>query len=108
MLAKANDPCAAPNLEFPAFTFWRWAGQDKQIFVADATGQCIRPVLLLTSVSASPGINRNSAIPSQGRPMSVDWHGPRLTIRRCQPDLRLYFPGDRYVDFKRHFGLDLR
>jgi hypothetical protein len=44
----SNDPCAAPGIDFPAFTFWRWAAQDKQIFVADATGQCIRPVLTLT------------------------------------------------------------
>ena len=49
MLAKVtNDPCAAPNLDFPAFTFWRWSGQDRQIYVADASGQCIRPVLKLT------------------------------------------------------------
>jgi len=48
VLAKTNDPCAAPNLDFPAFTFWRWAGQDQQIYVADATGQCIRSLLTLT------------------------------------------------------------
>jgi hypothetical protein len=48
VLAKTNDQCAALNLDFPAFTFWRWAGQYQQIFVADATGQCIRPVLTVT------------------------------------------------------------
>jgi hypothetical protein len=45
VLAKVSDACAAPNLDFPAFSFWRWSGQDKQIYVADASGQCIRPVL---------------------------------------------------------------
>ena len=47
VLSKTNDPCAALNLDFPAFTFWRWAAQDRQIYVADASGQCIRPVFTL-------------------------------------------------------------
>lgn len=48
VLAKTNDPCAALNLDFPAFTFRRTTAQGNQIYVADSQGQCVRPVLELT------------------------------------------------------------
>ena len=64
--AKTNDPCAALNLEFPAFTFWRWSGQDKQIYVSDASGQCIRPVLTLTSDIGFSGDHQKFSYPVAG------------------------------------------
>jgi hypothetical protein len=66
VVAKTNDPCAAPNLDFPAFTFWRWAGQYQQIFVADATGQCIRPVLTLTNGLGFSGTSPKFSYPVAG------------------------------------------
>ena len=45
VLKKGSDPCATPGLDFPAFAFWRPAGQGQEIFVADATGQCVRSVM---------------------------------------------------------------
>ena len=66
VLAKVNDPCSALNLEFPAFTFWRWSGQDKQIYVADASGQCIRPVLTLTSDIGFSGDHQKFSYPVAG------------------------------------------
>jgi hypothetical protein len=44
----ANDPCAAPGLDFPAFVYWKSAGTTLQSFVADATGVCSRPLYLAT------------------------------------------------------------
>jgi hypothetical protein len=44
VLKKSSDPCATTGLDFPAFAFWRPTGQGLQIFVADATGQCVRSV----------------------------------------------------------------
>ena len=64
--AKTNDPCAALNLDFPAFTFWRWSGQDRQIYVADASGQCIRPVLTLTSDIGFSGNRQKFSYPVAG------------------------------------------
>jgi hypothetical protein len=66
VLAKTNDPCAAFNLDFPAFTFWRWSGQDKQVYVADAAGQCIRPVLLLTGGLSFSGNSPKFSYPVAG------------------------------------------
>lgn len=46
VLAKtANDPCAAPNLDFPAFTFrGTTEATEEVIYVADASGTCIREI----------------------------------------------------------------
>jgi hypothetical protein len=46
VLAKgSNDPCAAPGIDFPAFTF-RGATESTEevIYVADASGTCIREI----------------------------------------------------------------
>ena len=53
VLKKVSDPCATPGLDFPAFAFWRPAGQGQQIFVADSTGQCVRSVTSTTGVAAT-------------------------------------------------------
>jgi hypothetical protein len=43
------DPCAtSANLDFPAFTYARPSGTTQQIVVADASGQCVRPLSLVT------------------------------------------------------------
>lgn len=46
VLAKtANDPCAASNLDFPAFTFrGPTEATEEVIYVADANGRCIREI----------------------------------------------------------------
>ena len=45
VLAKAsNDPCAAANIDFPAFTFREQSAHGQQIYVSDAMGKCVRPV----------------------------------------------------------------
>lgn len=45
VLAKtSNDPCAAPGIDFPAFTFREQSAKGQQVYVADATGKCVRPV----------------------------------------------------------------
>ena len=54
VLAKgSNDPCATPGLDFPAFTFrGSTEATEEIIYVADASGTCIREVGKFT-VSAS-------------------------------------------------------
>lgn len=53
VLAKTNgDPCAAPGLDFPAFTYREQSARGQQVYVADATGKCIRPVY---EIIGSPG-----------------------------------------------------
>jgi hypothetical protein len=47
-----NDPCAALNLDFPAFTYRVQSAKGQQIYVADATGKCSRPVY---EIAGSPG-----------------------------------------------------
>jgi hypothetical protein len=42
--SKTLDPCTKAGLDFPAFTYWQQSGKGQQIFVADATGKCSRPV----------------------------------------------------------------
>ena len=39
------DPCARPGLDFPAFMYWQNIGSTKQLFVADVTGVCSRPIM---------------------------------------------------------------
>ncbi len=38
------DPCTRPGLDFPAFIYWQPTNRGQQIYVADSTGQCSRPV----------------------------------------------------------------
>ena len=45
---SAGDPCAAVGLDFPAFTYAQQSGSTQQIYVADATGTCSRPLYLVT------------------------------------------------------------
>ena len=57
VLAKPNsDPCAAPNLDFPAFTFREnginGAPGQERVFVADATGKCARLVHGIVSLAS--------------------------------------------------------
>lgn len=47
-LKTNGDPCAAPGLDFPAFTYAQQSGSTQQIYVADATGTCSRPLYLVT------------------------------------------------------------
>lgn len=58
VLAKTNDPCMALNIDFPAFTFARLTPSGRQIYLADATGQCIRPLLELTGSISLSGASR--------------------------------------------------
>jgi hypothetical protein len=53
VLKTSSDPCTTPGLDFPAFAFWRPAGQGLQIFVADATGQCVRSVTSGTGIGGT-------------------------------------------------------
>jgi hypothetical protein len=53
VLKTSSDPCATPGLDFPAFAFWRPAGQGLQIFVADTTGQCVRSVTSGTGIGGT-------------------------------------------------------
>ncbi len=50
-----SDPCAASNLDFPAFTYWQQSGEGQQLFVADASGKCSRPVVKPTPGMGSVG-----------------------------------------------------
>jgi hypothetical protein len=43
-----NDSCATTGLDFPAFVYWQQSGYTQQIYVADASGQCSRPLYLVT------------------------------------------------------------
>lgn len=48
VLPKTNgDPCAALGLDFPAFVYWKQSGTDQQIYIADATGNCSKPLYLV-------------------------------------------------------------
>jgi len=51
-----NDPCAAPTIDFPAFTYVVTTGVSRStgIYVADATGQCSR---LIYEKTKSPAID---------------------------------------------------
>jgi len=43
--SKTLDPCNVSGIDFPAFTYWLpTATKGQQIYVADATGKCSRPV----------------------------------------------------------------
>lgn len=55
VLAKSsNDPCAAPQIDFPAFTFrGTTEATEEQIYVADANGTCIRPVYKVPTMIAT-------------------------------------------------------
>jgi hypothetical protein len=44
----SGDPCATPDLDFPAFTYAQQSGSTQQIFVVDATGACSRPLYLVS------------------------------------------------------------
>lgn len=50
-----TDPCAAPGLDFPAFAYWKASGKNQQIYVADATGKCIRSVAAIKSGTGGGG-----------------------------------------------------
>ncbi len=50
-----SDPCAALSLDFPAFAYWKANGKNQQIYVADATGKCIRPVAAIKSGTGGGG-----------------------------------------------------
>ena len=50
----SNDPCAAPGIDFPAFTFrGPTEATEEQIYVADANGTCIRPVYMVPTGAAT-------------------------------------------------------
>lgn len=51
----STDPCAAPGLDFPAFTYRQLSGKDQLIYVADATGKCSRLVYKSSSNAGSFG-----------------------------------------------------
>jgi hypothetical protein len=65
---STTDPCATPDLDFPAFAYWKPAGKGIEILVADATGKCIRSVIKSTGTGAtiqfSYGVN---GISNRGR-----------------------------------------
>lgn len=44
---NSGDPCAAPGLDFPAFVYWQQSGSDQQIYIADSTGNCSKPLYLV-------------------------------------------------------------
>lgn len=54
-LKPSADPCAQPGLDFPAFTYHVETAKGQQIYVADATGQCSRPLYLKTSTGGTVG-----------------------------------------------------
>jgi hypothetical protein len=43
----ANDPCATPDLDFPAYIYWKQAALQTEIFVADSTGICARSIAIV-------------------------------------------------------------
>jgi hypothetical protein len=45
----STDPCAAPGIDFPAFSYWKASGKTLQIFVADSTAKCSRAVTTVTT-----------------------------------------------------------
>jgi hypothetical protein len=54
VIAKTGgDPCNTPGLDFPAFIYWRTISLSEQIYVADSTGKCSRP--LVTLAGGAPG-----------------------------------------------------
>ena len=50
-----GDPCAASDLDFPAFVYWKQSGSTQQIYVADATGNCSRPLYLVAEGTGGGG-----------------------------------------------------
>ena len=50
-----GDPCAASNIDFPAFVYWKQSGSAQQFYVADATGNCSRLLYLVAAGSAAGG-----------------------------------------------------
>jgi hypothetical protein len=54
VIAKTGgDPCNTPGLDFPAFIYWQGSSLSQQIYVADSTGKCSRP--LVTLAGGAPG-----------------------------------------------------
>lgn len=54
--AKASDPCSTAGLDFPAFSYRTSAGTNQQIYLADASGACAKPVYLVTASSSFPPV----------------------------------------------------
>jgi hypothetical protein len=53
VVAKTNDPCSAQNLDFPAFTFrGPTEATEEVIYVADASGTCIRELGMFASFAS--------------------------------------------------------
>ena len=56
--SKTSDPCAVAGLEFPAFVYVKGSGTTQQVFVADSTGTCSRPLFMVTDgYSAGPSLS---------------------------------------------------
>jgi len=54
--SKTADPCNVSGIDFPAFTYWLpTATKGQQIYVADATGKCSRPVYEIPGSVAGAG-----------------------------------------------------
>jgi hypothetical protein len=70
----SSDPCAAA-VGFPAFIYWQQSAKSQQIFVADETGKCSRPVVKVTG-SGGAGAARFSMVDSsRGRVVFPDIGG---------------------------------
>lgn len=67
VLAKgSNDPCAAPGLDFPAFTFrGPTEATEEVIYVADASGTCVRELGKFT-VAATDAVTTVFSYPVAG------------------------------------------
>jgi hypothetical protein len=56
--SKTSDPCARIGLEFPAFVYVKGSGTTQQIYVADMSGTCSRPLFQVTDgFSAGPSLS---------------------------------------------------
>lgn len=69
-----TDPCATA-IGFPAFIYWQQSAKSQQIFVADETGRCSRPVVKVSG-SGGAGAARFSMVnPNRGRVVFPDIGG---------------------------------
>ena len=58
VLSKTNDPCAVAGTDFPAFAFVKGSGTTQQVYVANATGTCSKPLFTVTDgYSASTSLS---------------------------------------------------
>ena len=76
VLRKANDPCDVAGINFPAFVFLKGSGTTQQVYVADATGTCTKPLFMVTD-GYSAGASLSFSYPVNGSKIVAESSGSR-------------------------------